>query len=86
MLSPHNIGVVHKGFTVKLGPVVPSVVFKSAQDVVVATMFKRTLKTNQWTYQVREAPQHEHSSGRYASRQDIHDDEERKPLICKIYI
>ena len=35
MLSPYNIGVVHKSFTVKLGPVVPSIEIKSAQDVVV---------------------------------------------------
>ena len=35
---------------------------------------------------VREAPQHEHCSGCYAPRQDVHDDEERKPLICEMMI
>ena len=50
MVSPYNIGVVHKGFTVKLGPVVPSVVIKSAQNLAVASIFRRILKTNQYVH------------------------------------
>ena len=46
MLSPYNIGVVHKSFTVKLGPVVPSVVIKSAQDVVVNVNVLKNPKNN----------------------------------------